>query len=500
MKFNCKNLRKLPHVDFYTVIFLCFLLHMMLLRFNFFFTERLWSDEGLYSWFGKRIFSDPSLIFSKEVTAHHPPLFAIFLAIGHIFLPSELACHLVPFIFYGVGIIAIYQLGTKIKNRFVGLLSAFVLAMNGYYFYYSSFVLIDVPLMVFFIILAVLLEDIDEKSPLKKHFLLGFWTAAALLLKSSAIVIIPWIFFYYFLSLKELSLYKRLKKSLIPFFFMSIIIFLLSIKNYYQLGAIRPQGPSIGFSHVKDFGASIYQFVRLIGFPNLWLLFLGGLFVMKGIERKKRILLLSWLIIVGGGVFLTSALVEIRFTLLVLPPMVVISALALEKLITVLEKKFSYLKYSLRTIIPIILLIGLSIPFGSVIRGLIESNKFFIGYYLAGEYISDIARPDSLILAGSERQIRYTSNINFKEFGGKIIAFRHSKEELEALIKKRPAHLILEIDQWEPLQPQWALPMTEETLTYLKKQGFNLVKVIGYNSNINEIEKRGKSFIYIFER
>ncbi len=495
MRFNWNSLSKFCDRNFDSIIFYIFLIFIMFFRFNFFFAERLWSDEGLYCWFGKRIFTDPSLIFSKEITSHHPPLFAVFLALGHIFLPSALACHLIPFIFYGMGIVAIYSLGTRIKNKLVGLFSALILAVNGYYFYYSTFIFIDVPLAVFFIILAVLLEGIDEDSPPKKHFLLGLWAVLTLLLKSSAIIIIPWIFFYYLLSFNKIPLLERIKKFLMPFSLMSMLILFLSIKNYSQLGGMLPYGPQLSLVHIKDFGASLRPFIDVIQLPSLWLFIIIGLIAMREIERKKKILLLSWFFITGAGIYSISALIEIRFVLLILPSLVIIIALALEKIVVLLAKRNFRFRHFILVVVLIALFIFSSIFLIPSAREIKKSDKFYVGYYLAGEYVRQMARPDSLILAGSERQIRYTSDINFKEYGGQIIAFRQNQEEFEELVQ-RSSHAILEIDAWEVLQPKWAFPVASPTLNYLGRQGFKIVNIIYSQSDeMGEIP-----IIYIFER
>ncbi len=480
---------------FYRLAFCCFFLVAAIIRFPFIFQDSLWSDEGLYSWFGKRIFTDPFVIFSPEITASHPPLFSVFLAIAHIFFPSPLACHFIPFVFYLLGIVAIYHFGKKIQGSFVGLFAAITLALNYYYFVYSIRILIDGPLMVFCILYATVLLKIHEKNNYLYDIVVGLLGSAIVLLKSSGIIIVPWMLtIYLFGAQGKTPFMSRLKKFFIPFFIVGATIFALLIKNYYQSGTIHPAGPTINLNYFHDFQLLLSEIYHLINSPFLLSLFFIGL-ISSG-EKNNRVVLWSWLGIFFLGL-LSGGVKEIRYDLMVLPPVLILCGIGFERVINILTNRLPFLsKKIFKKIVILFLFIFSLILFRNVPNDLSRGEKFAIGYARAGQWVKENNSPNALIIAGSERQIRYYSDVNYKEYGGQIVAFRQNKEDFEKLIQNTNGPVLLVIDVWEVLQPQWAWHVKRQTIDYLKREGFQFRGVVECQNYFGRDQKLGAIFVF----
>ena len=440
---------KSPKTDFnfYNKCFIIIFIFAALFRYPYIFITRCWSDEALYCWFGKQLFLHPSLILSREVTSWHPPLFAVFLALAHWIFPSFVACHFISYLFYLIGIIAVYRLGTILGNSFIGLFSAILLAFNPRYFDLSTCVLLDIPLMVFCTILAILLFRMDEKSPLKIFVFIGIWGTMAILLKWSGLMVIPWIFIYYLTSLKQLSFKKRIGKFLITFFIVFLALLLLGIKNYVQLGHFYPYGPNLNGLGVKDFWGNLHHFFTPIH-PLFYVFFVGGLWKLFTLKIRANSLLLTWLVVFALSIYSISAVNEQRFNILVLPSIIIIIAFGVDGFLDFIQQKFVF-----REILKPLTLVSVSIFCFCLLLSNFEFlgsiNNSFTGYEKAGSYIHRVASKAVLILAGSERQVRYFSGINFKEYGGLIVGFRQEIPEFRELLQQTHGPVIIEVDVWE---------------------------------------------------
>ena len=221
---------------FFLFVFVATLAAAAWLRFPYIFSESMWSDEGLYCWFGKQVFSNPLLLFSREVSRDHPPLFVALLALGHFFLSPEIACRFVIFVIYLLGIWAIYRLGVKVRSPFVGLLSAILLAFNLSYFFLSTRILNDVPFAVFVLFFMTALLGTKESQLDVYDWKATFLGSLAIMTKTGGYLLIPIVVIYYAIALKSTPLSLRLKKIALVAGAMAMVQGGLIFNNYLHLG------------------------------------------------------------------------------------------------------------------------------------------------------------------------------------------------------------------------------------------------------------------------
>ena len=463
-----------------------------LARFQYIFVERLWSDEALYAWLAKRIYSDPKIIFSSEAfSSFHPPLFPSILAIFHNFFPPETACRLVVFIFYLGGIWAIYSLGNKIKNRTVGLFCALGLAFQTNYFFYSTMILIDVPLMVISCWFMFMLVVYQKTEKPKHAIILTFLGIVIILLKSSGVAILFFMAIYFLFHDRHSGIIKNCRKFMAPFLSILFVWFLL--RQLYHVLNIEPPQLAVGriIKPRKEWLLYMGTIVELLKSPNIIVFFLYGLFMVLFRESwPRKFLLLIWFLLYFVAMSYSPEY-DLRYNLLLFPPMLLIAGIGFESMLTAFKKWQVFLKLIFIILVAISLLNT---------KGLIDHfARIAVGYKIAGEVVKEIVQPDALVIASSERQIRYYSDINYEEFGGQMVVFRQEKKDFEEILKNNQ-NVVLVVDRWEELQPLWSKPFTLDTLNYLQSLKFQLISVVYKTIETSKGKSSREPVVWILQR
>lgn len=444
----------------------------VIFRLQHLFPERLWPDEALYAWLSERIFQNPLLIFSKEVTQYHPPIFTIILSLGHFFFPSEIACRVVVFLLNIFGIFLIYLLGKKIHSPFVGIMASIFLANNIVYFHASNLILLDGTFTVFYIFFILNLIDISSQSSSQKDIFIAVLAFLLTLMKwYSGILLIPIVTAYYLLGLKAMTIKQRLKKMAVPLTPCLLMTFFFIYAQFQSIITVF-KGHHLIFPFLYYFR----NFNALLGTPFLLPFFFSGCYMLLKKERAVKIALFSWLI----SFFLILSCIgekDARYILPAFPAIFIISGLGINFFLTIIRQSI------FKKILPIAIIIGYLIFFVHLYMKnslyLHKHNLSYTGFSQAGAWIKKNLKKEDILIAGSDRAIRYYSKINYKEFGGQLIPTPVSLSKFEKLTKNPERAIFLEADIWEYTQPSWIYPMTEEKVAHLEKLGFEL-KVIVY--------------------
>ncbi len=443
-------------------------------------TQRLWPDEALYGWYAHQIFTNPSLIFSKEIVEFHPPLFSVLLAIGHVFFPEKLADHLIPMLISISGISLIYLLGAKIKDPFTGLCAAINLAFNVLYLSISTHILIDGTLAVFVMLfIHVLLNTsaFPARGSTGEQIVIGSIAASVILLKWSGILVIPLFLCYLSLCPGHISLQKRIKGSLLAFAIPLMAVLFLLFNNLFQLGHFLPDISALeGKYLIKPVWYYLLNLHNILILPYLIPLFLFGIFIIIKARTPGHILLAIWFLVFLGGISLTPEK-DLRYGILLLPSALLISCVGLSTLIEWCARTEK--QRSLIGALAIIAMLGTySILFPRVQRFLDKGALTFTGFKEAGQRVKEEASANTLIMASSPRIIRYYSHINFKEFGGQIVSLSMDRLVFEETVKNEKGPLIVTVDHWERTsQPKWLYPVSPNTRQYMEGLGFRLIYV-----------------------
>lgn len=464
--------------------------------------ERMWPDEALYAWNAQRIFEDPGMIFSKEVTDFHPPLFSVLLSFGHLFWPGWEACRIVVFLLNILGIIAIYILGRRISGEFLGCYSAIVLSFNLQYFNMSNFILSDGAIAVGIIFIFWALTHIHSHKIDSKDFAFGLVVVGFLMLKWSAVLLLPFLCVYYPAAYTECAFSRRFKKGAVPLVMASLLIVVLLWHNHNILGSWIPQVFNArNDSYRQPFFFYLQHFYPLVfAYALVPFLALGLCAASLGQNRDAKAQAM-W---VAFGLFSLSAMPakDFRFLLIVIPGMIVVSGIGLESLLLLGDKK-PFLKRLLRPAVLLIILCYMGfVHFKDVRENVIRKSYTFTGYPEAGYFIRESSRrnPAELILASSPRMVRYFSNVNFKEFGGRLQAFPRTQAEFLRLVNETHVDMILAVDRWELSQPGWLFPPTQANNQFLKDLGFKLETKIMRDVQMSAQSLEKMAVIWIFRR
>lgn len=443
----------------------CLLLFFAYIRFPFLIQDTLWPDEGFYAWFAYRIFEQPHMLFSPEISAWHPPLFSCVLAWGHLFFEPEIACRFVITLFYLGGIYAIYRLGS-LRNISVGLLCAAILGSNENYFNYSRRILLDVPLTVAMTVFAIQLYK-------KRAGLTALSGCACILTKWTGILTIPWLLLY--------SLAVRwhiLGPSCALIGLMLVLIF----KNIIQHNSLLPIGGAVGTDNLYSIH-SLSKFLNIFTVHlqiKLTLIFFG---IWAVFRMNLKYVLFSWLVVCVGLIF-AGANLEVRYLLPLLPPLILLLALGIEFIAQKITSSIFIQRLVFGGIILYTLFLGWQIYQSSRHEALMPSE-----FKEAGILIQNHADKEALIIALSHRQIRYFSKINYTEYGGQIVPlFKQSREEFKKLVLEHRGKVIVESDSWAPQNTGWFKSFDLNSL------GFDLVHTIarpGTQHRIMIWERRG---------
>ncbi len=468
---------RLKRETVYDLLFLLIVIVAIAIRLKYIFVERMWPDEALYAWYAQRLFTDPTLIFSKEIIEFHPPLFAVLLAIGRLFFSSDLASRVIPFVFNILGIIAIYLVGMQMSGRFLGLVGAVSLSFNYLYIDSGTHILIDTPITTAYLLLALLLLRIDCVSTCLGNICVGLMAASIILLKWSGMPVILLLFSYYFFISKQSTVLGRLKEKIPVLMIPMVTTLLLSLNNRIQMGKLFPDISALqGQYLIKPFWYYMVNLHNILIAPFLLPFFLYGLFIIALKRDSKSMLMGLWFIII----FLSISFIPektLRYSVPVIPGCLLISGLGVEILI---EKIFKIPKKVLIAKIICLVLVALSCwqlyPRTKALLG--QSISEYTGFREAGQVIGQYFNSSARIFAGSPRAIRYYTGINFVEYGGNLEKLPKSQLEFEKILRDSQAPIILEVDYWERTQPAWIFPLSQEKIKYLEQRGFRLVKVV----------------------
>ncbi len=494
-----ENETNTAHFNFYRLFFLVILGVSIFLRWPFIFVERLWPDEALYAWNAKQIFHHPGLMFSKEICDFHPPLFSALLSLWHFILPPKLACHAMAFVTGILGIIAVYWLGRKIRGIFLGCFAAMMLGFNLLYFTLSNYILIDTVLTAVMILFLYLLSADTSRVITRKDFYLGLAVMAMILLKWSGGLVLPLIVVYYALAFPEWTFRERLRKASVPLMFGIATAALLFIHNYAVTGNWIPK---VFTDSNEAFRAPYYYYVQLLAYlieqPMIPFFIVGLWYVLRSGYRHYWVHVV-WIV---GAIAVTSAMSnkDMRFLLPLMPSIVLITGISADAFFNKVEK-FTSMDMFKPLFLVLMFAFLLNTTYAKAQSDTRLNSFTFIGYEQAGEYIrQEAARsPDTVILAGSPRIIRYYTDINLKEYAGSISPIPSSEEGLKDLLAKTSSAVLLQVDAWEKLQPKWVFPMDDNKIRLLDAHGFKLEKII--RKNISESEAgKDRTVVWVFRR
>ncbi len=442
-------------------------------------TEALGSDEALYAWCAKRLAAHPMLIFSGEILEYHPPLFPILLSLGNKLLNLHENYRLMVLLMSLGGIILTYLLGTRIGGKFVGFLSALNLSLNYTYRLNSLLILIDITQMIFCLILLLALCDTDASKPSQRP-LLAVTIAAIFLLKWSGIFIVAFIVFYLWGADKSLPRRDKIKTLLAVLGPALFFFFAYYANKFMALGYILPDIHEMVTGGVTPQPAGYYlaSLHNILNLPALVLLLGYGVFAMIKTRHPLRRLLFIYLLVSLLSLSLPAVKV-IRYSLIILPVLIIIACTGLEDLLKRIFRSAQGMRIARILTLFLCLFFYLSL-YPRTAATLAKSLLTSTGLKEAGEWIKSHDDNRGLIICQNLRPMRYFTGINETRFGGRLIYLPGKKKELEELLIKSSGRILVVVDLWSESNPSDFSPFWREAedTAYFEGLGFRLVKEV----------------------
>lgn len=252
------------------------------------------SDETVYAGQAAAIAGVPVIKDMFPIFRAHPLVFPFLLSLGFQYTFSDLLGRLLVVLFGMATVYMVYQLGTQLYGRTVGLLGALLLAVMPYHVIVTRQVLLDGP-MVFFATLALFLV---ARYALTGHgpWLWAFGIAMGLtfLTKETGIVLMGGVYLFFALSpgikvrLRDLVIASALMGLVIaPHPVAIALVGTTKTAGQYLLWQIfrRP-------NHTWEFYATTVP--QAIG-PLVLLVALAGLWLLRRERSWRETLLLGWI-------------------------------------------------------------------------------------------------------------------------------------------------------------------------------------------------------------
>jgi len=484
----------------YNLAFLFILALAIYIRIRYFFIESIWPDEAIYAWHGLQLSQNPLYFFSEQLAAEHPPLIPIFIALFNYVFSIEFAAKLVNPLFGILGIILIYLVGKELKNEFVGLLAAVMLSFHHLHWFFSSRILLDVPLTTMFTLTAYCLIKYEKSQSRKWLWFLGISMALTYWTKFTGILVVVFVGLYFLITnfktwkdSKFTPTKALIKKVVFPFLIFLLFISPLLIRDFVITGTPPLYSPD---SRIVQDAFNVINLFYLQQLPFLisWYIipfaFLGLLFIFLYRKKGDWLLLSLLLTFFLFFTFVSQSRVP-RYVMPALPALFIMASFAIVEILLFLKsiikidpKIFKWIKVGVFLII-FLIYSPIAIPilgYGPLYeRGLnLQESKVwsYTGFNEAGEWIKTNAPDDAILYAGSNRAMSFYSDRAYENYGGTLRVLRMSEEEFRNQIAEETKEVYLEVDMWEWGQPDWVYPLSQEKLNNIINMGFEPVKFV----------------------
>ena len=332
-------MNKINRLSRYQLLFIALFILFGVIAPIYYISYPLYGDETTFLAMGNSI-KNGALLYRDVSDIKPPGIFYLAALVFSVAGKSFIAARVLTFVVNIASALLILKLGTKIKDKNVGMLASILFLVSVYLPMCNGYYFLGEPFAVFFILLSVfyfLKEDYRAK------FIAGLALGMGIFFKQTVVLLFGAFLLSYFLGLRIQS--NRTKdyvidsaKNLIFIFLGCMMPLLITFAYFFVMGTVNEmlyysifilQNHSLPFVLYK----SILSFFSYL---PIWLLSLSMVLVVgyKFVKRKmlddKHLFLVLWMIL-----FSISTLIIFRLThrfLFVIPPISLLSALFLSSL------------------------------------------------------------------------------------------------------------------------------------------------------------------------
>ncbi|MBW3015159.1 glycosyltransferase family 39 protein [Candidatus Woesearchaeota archaeon] len=490
--------------NIYTIIFILVFIVVLFVKPKYIYQDSVWNDETVHTWQGYNVFKNPGYLFGEEAASSLSYLPQILMGFLNIFFDVFAAGRVMAFLFSIFGVVMIYFFGKELKNEFVGLVAAMLLGFNHLYWFIGSRALVDAPIAAMMAFFGYCLVRYDKT---RSKFWLGMLIASiflAFITKPPGLIALPITIIYFVvvdfvapLFDKENHDKKKETKERIFKLLKSPFLYIVIVAIYFILGEYKYTLFDIIIKMITFQGMKLEYFQTLPMIFNWYvlILFMIGVVLTFFYRKKDYFLLTMWFIAVMWS-FSVFRLTIPRYLLPLAPAVFVMVGLVLEE-ISYYVKAFTGFKHMDWVLILFVAFVCFNYYNQGVL--MIEDKGYtYTGFQEAGEWISRNVPEDSIIYAGSFKQIRTFSGYEYEIYGGNIRDLYHDtidefvesyteedfyEEKHRETIGEKQKHfgapIFLQIDVWEYAgQKAWVFPLDQNKLQAIMDLGFEVKYVV----------------------
>lgn len=275
-------------------------------------------------------------------------------------------------IFGAITVLLVWFIGRKAYNKYIGLTSAWFLAVCFLHVRDSHYAVNDVAVTFFTTIVLLAAISIVHTAQIKWYIIAGVGLGLGFATKYTAILTVVPVLVAHFFSIefnwKKLSSLNL--KPLIVFGLVTLIsaiiaspFFILSSSSVVSdiSGTLNPRAVVESNGVKINYLAIIFYYLRSMIWANGWLLAISTLLglLLALVYRKPQDLVLLSYIVISWLIISTQRIFFARFLMPILPPMLLLAASGIVRGVETVSKKLSINRYSNLATILIIFIVSL---------------------------------------------------------------------------------------------------------------------------------------------
>ena len=393
--------------------------------------QAVWYDEAEYLSVAKNWAFN---LTSYQLHYVRPPFIPFIMAIMYKIGFGELGMRVLMLIFSMTGVIFTYLVGKEIFNKWVGIISSFLMSVFYVNLFYTARILTDLPSTTLWLISMWLFwKGVIRKQSKWYVWLLGPSLVAGVLIRFPLGLII-FIFLLYLIVaegfgfLKNKNLWIGVSAAVVCFVPYSIWYYqtyskipilgplgfygaFSQLSSYIRLTPIVFQSPIPGLVNISSYFGHSLLLLLIIGILiTLFNLIVGYDILRKDESLKKNILILLWIIIPFiFFAFLAGQIAEDRYLSYIYPATFFIISLVLVKIYNLI-RKFNLIPAL--GVVLLILILSAVAQIGYADRIIKIKSTSYIQFREAGSWIKENSNQSDKIIAAGEPQLNYYSERN----------------------------------------------------------------------------------------
>ena len=426
----------------------------------------LFIDESVYLMIGAFV-KNGALLYHDVAEVKPPGIFYLAALVFSVAGKSFIAVRVLTFVVNIASALLILKLGTKIKDKNVGMLASILFLVSVYLPSFQGHYYLAEPFTVFFILLSVLFF---LKEGYRSRFIAGLLLGIGFLFKQETILLSGVFFLFYLLHLRFKS--NRTKeyvinsvKNLTLIFLGCIVPFVLTFIYFLMMGVESEMLYYTIFYYMSDFESHYRVSLLIFGFfsylPILLLsvsmvLYTGYSFLREKTMNKKHLFLVLWLLILSIPAI--TVFVDHR-VLYALPPASLLSAILISNLYKISKRKqisnqvkcFIISTLLITTVIALGTNISL-LNFGEDVNDQIRSVRE-IEQYVDGNVYTFTARPHVFFFSNLTPGVTYFGAVLSEEVAEEIIKDLQSNNVSYVIADKKRVEYFEEIEHLGYTEP-----------------------------------------------